>query len=395
MPLHRVVSAVQLFLILLAASGLASVGRSAAKRWGSWVAAGLAAVVLSPAVVERARYFSENNEGGERNLVAYAGQQDALASVLASLRQRGGRTYPGLASNWGSLFQVGAVPIFFTLTENQIPTVSYLAHSLAVPGDAIVDFDELRPDHYRLFNVQSLLAPATYRQSVPKLLTPRLDAGPYAVFDAPGGGYFDVVDAPVAVRASKQTVYHINKPWMHSQWPQHKAHLVLDFFADAPQGLAHITADDQLPPITFPATEPGRVTGEQQNRDIYQAQISVGRASFVLFKMTWHPDWKVLVDGRPVKTVMLSPGFVGAPVSPGLHRVWCRYAPGNWKLELAGAGLFCVAVLGLFERRGLLSALGTKPPPSAAEPAPPHAHTLPSGAKVSRANPRKRRASLK
>ena len=55
--------------------------------------------------------------------------------------------------------------------------------------------------------------------------------------------------------------------------------------------------------------------------------------------MTWHPDWKASLDGQPRETAMLSPGFVGIPVPAGRHTVVFRYAPGNWKLWMALAGL--------------------------------------------------------
>jgi len=67
--------------------------------------------------------------------------------------------------------------------------------------------------------------------------------------------------------------------------------------------------------------------------------------------MTWHPTWKALVDGKPVKTVMLSPDFTGLPVVPDQQRILCRYEPGSWKVVagLRGAVLRCDA-----GRRGAL-----------------------------------------
>ena len=55
---------------------------------------------------------------------------------------------------------------------------------------------------------------------------------------------------------------------------------------------------------------------------------------------------------------MLSPGFVGVPVSPGQHSVLLSYQPGYWKLILACAGLLLACVMIAVERRGYLARLG-------------------------------------
>ena len=78
---------------------------------------------------------------------------------------------------------------------------------------------------------------------------------------------------------------------------------------------------------------------ESQTGEAYRARLEAYRPAFALFRMTWHPGWKVYVDGKAVKTVMLSPGFVGAPVATGSHQVECRYEPGWWKIWMALGGV--------------------------------------------------------
>ena len=75
------------------------------------------------------------------------------------------------------------------------------------------------------------------------------------------------------------------------------------------------------------------------------------RPGYALFKMTWHPNWKVYIDGSPQPSAMLSPGFVGVRVMPGRHRIVCRYQPGALKLSLAIVGfLLLIAVLRSVDR---------------------------------------------
>jgi uncharacterized membrane protein YfhO len=46
-----------------------------------------------------------------------------------------------------------------------------------------------------------------------------------------------------------------------------------------------------------------------------------------MLKATYHPRWKVTVDGEPAETQMLAPSFVGVRVPAGEHRVEFRYEP--------------------------------------------------------------------
>ena len=75
------------------------------------------------------------------------------------------------------------------------------------------------------------------------------------------------------------------------------------------------------------------------------------RPAFVLCRVTWHPNWVAYVDGKPRETVMLSPGFIGVPVSPGQHSILLRYQPGFWKLMLACGGLLLACLMVVAERR--------------------------------------------
>jgi len=87
----------------------------------------------------------------------------------------------------------------------------------------------------------------------------------------------------------------------------------------------------------------GSVIEERQEGEVYRAEVEAVRPSWVLFKMTWHPNWKVRVDDKLAPTVMLSPGFTGIAIPAGRHRVVCRYEPGWWKVTLALCGLLIAA----------------------------------------------------
>jgi hypothetical protein len=352
MQLHRVIGGAQIFLVLLAAIGLAAIWRELSRRWHVAAAAVATALLLYPAVGERARCLANNAAQGRRNLAAFATAQPAMDTTISTVKERGGRVYAGLAGGWGAVFKIGNVPFYAFLSTRQVPAVGLLYHSMALTADIMVRFDEWNPAHYRLFNIRTVVAPAGVERDAPAFWTPREQIGRFRIFDAPGDGYFDIVDVPAAVRTTRDSFYAVNDRWLQSDWVGKGAYLWLDFRGDAPTGLLRMSPGDMLPqmPVTLPP--PGAVRSERRNGEVYQAEFEAARAGFALFKMTWHPNWKAYIDGKPEQTVMLSPGFLGVPVTAGRHRILCRYEPGRWKAMLALAGLLMAMLIGAGERRG-------------------------------------------
>src|SRR5262249_53723294 len=154
-------------------------------------------------------------------------------------------------------------------------------------------------------------------------LAPIGQNGRFRLFSAMGGSYFEVVDALASVKTTRNNFYDINDRWLQSDWVIKRIHLLLDWHGDAPNWIPRMAPEDALssmPLLPFP----GEVTNEQRKGEAYQAEVDARRLCYVLFKMTWHPNWKAYLDGRPVKTVMLSPGFVGVPLTSGHHQILCR-----------------------------------------------------------------------
>jgi len=352
MQLHRVIGGAHIFLILAAAIGLSAVWRELS-RFHVAAAALVTALLFSPMVWERGHYLLNNKKLGEASLAAYNANRASLDIVLDTARNRGGRVYAGLPLGWGGRFKVGNdVHLYDLFSVAHIPALSFMYHSMSLTSEIMTRFQESRPDHYRLFDIQTVVAPQGIQ--LPAFLTPIRQDGPYRILASPGGGIFDVVDAFYAVKTNKFDFYDIVDRWLQSPWVANRQHLVLDFFGDANPALPRLDPDQPLPAAaTFPF--PGTVLSESQETRTYRAQILANRASYVLFKMTWHKNWRATVDGAPVRTAMLSPGFVGIPIQPGRHAVEIAYRPEAWKSVLAFAGIF-LALLAVFaERRGYLA----------------------------------------
>lgn len=340
--LHRVMAGIQIFLLLLAAAALTAIWREVGRR-SVWAAAVLTGLLLFPLVEERGRYLADHMALGRMNVEALAAEQNDLFGAIGLVKQRGGRVYAGLATTWGGAFQVGSTPLHSFLSVNQVPAVSHPYNATALPADIMMRFDEGNAAQYRLFNIRSVLAPAM--PGTPPFLTPLKDFGRFRVLDAPGDGYFDLVDAPVVVPIDRYSFYDVNERWLRSDWLARKQFLWLDLKGGSPPRLSRISATSPLPPAPAPGENAGTVRNQRQIGQVYQAELEVARPSVALFKMTWHPNWVVYIDGKPRNTAMLSPGFLGVPVSPGRHQILCRYEPGNWRVYLAMAGFLLVGLM--------------------------------------------------
>ena len=263
------------------------------------------------------------------------------------IKDRGGRAYAGLAAAWGGTFKVGDLPFYAYISRAQEPALSFMYHSMSLPSEIMTRFNEWNRAQYRLFGVRTVVAPAGVE--LPDFLTPIEQAGPLRIFAAPGGGDFDVVDVFYAVPTTRYDFYDINDRWLQSPWVANRQYLLLDFFGDAPAHLARLGPGELLP-ASVPLPSPGESLAEQHEGPVYRAEVEASRPSYVLFKTTWHPNWKAVVDGEPVHTAMLSPGFVGIPVTAGRHSIQCRYEAQPWQANLAVAGM-CFAFVTFFLRR--------------------------------------------
>lgn len=344
MQLHRVIGGVHIFLVFLAAIGLTAIWRQLSNRTHVGVAVLVTILLFFPMIRERAKYLFNNAEWGRKSLAAYNANRGAIDTALAAIKERGGRAYAGLASGWGGAFKVGDLPFYAYISREQQPALSFMYHSMSLTFEIMTQFNEWTSAQYRLFDIRTVIAPATV--DLPNFLTPIEKAGPFRILAAPRSGDFDIVDVFYTVRTSKYDFYDINDRWLQSPWVANRQYLFLDFSGDAPAQLARLSPSEPLP-ASVPLPSPGDVLAEQHDEQIYRAEIEAARPSYVLLKTTWHPNWKATVDREPVRTAMLSPGFIGIPVTAGRHSIQIHYEPQAWQPILAIAGA-CFALLTFF-----------------------------------------------
>src|ERR1041385_6990510 len=280
--LHRFIAGAQWFLLMLAAFGLTQL-------WTLRRAAAVALTILFlwPAVAERARYLRQGDEWGRANLNAFESNRDAIEQAVRAAKTAGGRAFPGLAAKWGPQVRIGYVPLYAFLSEAHVPAVAFLYPAMALPADVMVRFDESRPDHFRLFDVRSVVADAG--RALAPFLRPAGTAGPFRILQPPPSQAIDLVQAPASIWVDRRTFYDVNDAWLQSAWPATGTHLLLDYEAAVPTG----AAPPRIPSLDALKQSPrnaacGAVSHETDGDDAYRAQLDVTADCYPLLKETYH-----------------------------------------------------------------------------------------------------------
>ena len=346
LQLHRVLGGLQMFLLLLAGVGLAALWRETARRWHYAATAALTLLLLFPLAWERRAFIDTHTQQGRETWTAVKNLGHNLDSAIDAAAARGGRVFAGMPNNWGQNFGLGRTPAYAFLMIRLVPAVSGAFNVSALPTDLIAKFDQNHPLDYRTFNVRAVIAP---RLPPPDFLPLIGDFGSYRVLAAPGEGYFGLVDVVAAATTDRDSFYALCEPWMHSPWAAANRYIWLDFNGDAPKDLPRVTPG-YFPELQEPAVVPGSVTNQRQTGQVYEADFDAARNAYVVFRMTYHPSWKVLLDGHAVRTAMVTPGFLAVPATAGRHHIRCSYEPGLTGTWIALGGLAAVLALLAFGR---------------------------------------------
>jgi Bacterial membrane protein YfhO len=371
-PLHRLIGGVHLFGILLAGlalgrllgrltarlaerlSGAATAGAESgpAARAARWAAPAAALLLLLPAVHERLQYIRQGMlwlRASEASVRAAAADLGALRRRLAALQAvEPGRVYPGLAAGWGNQFKIGEVRLFDFLSLWRMDAVAFLFHAMSLPSDVMVEFDENRPADYDAFDVRYVVMDAG--RTPPPFLVPLERSGRFRLYAAPAAGRVGVGALGFRWRGGRNELYEIGSAWLKSGLPAQRVYGAVGLGSAErrpPAGggsLPILRGWGPLPPPqslagAAAAAAAGSVANLRREGDDWTAEVECGAPALAVLKETYHPGWRVEVDGRAAPALQVTPGFVAAEVGPGRHRVAFRYRPSALKIGLFFLGL--------------------------------------------------------
>lgn len=354
---HRLIAGVHLGAILLAGLGLAWFWEwAAARKKITYVlaVAALTFVILYPCYAERREYLTQNAQWLLENHNATAAEERDTADLIATLKSLPpGRVYAGLGNNWGREYRIGFVPMYALLNSAGLDMVGYLYHALSLNADILVHFDESRPEHYNLFNVRYVVAPAEH--AFPDFVRPLADFGRHRLYQVETTGYFDIVSTSVAFTGVKDDWYPAASAWLNSPLLRDKEHPAI-LFRPAPWlGLSQLPLSQAVNILaqfsSLPGSPLGQVRSEVVDESAYSAEVELEHSGMVLLKVTYHPNWHATLNGVETATVMLMPGYVGVPVPSGVHQVHLEYRPGQLRKYLLLISLLTICIVALAQWR--------------------------------------------
>jgi ABC-type dipeptide/oligopeptide/nickel transport system permease component len=295
----------------------------------------VALLMLAPAIAERATFYSSNTSWMRQTQAAIDSDVDAR-TILSSLRTRPpGRVFAGLRSTgYGPLmdFRLPFNSVRFSdlLVYSGVPVVAAPYSSLSLNADLIWDFAIDRPEDYQLFDVRYVVAPSG--TAMPAFLQPITRTTRYVLYAAPTTGY--AIYGAIVDRESFHTqrgLFAVNRPWFDGADVAALRFHRFDFPAssDGPTA-AEESSGCARPAYTYERVQPSRI----------DVVVGCPAASTLVFKVTYHPNWHVTVDGRDADTFMVSPSFVGVSLPAGDHFVTAEYRSTPIK-----APLFALSVL--------------------------------------------------
>ena len=354
--LHRFVGGFDLAAIPLIGLGGGFVFDQLARRapFRPAVLAGAALLLLlAPALTERWSFYADNTTWLRQTAAALAADADAKAILDRVANARPGRAYAGLRANWGATMNFGlpfnSVHFSNLFADRGIDALTVPYRDASLNSDLLWDFNDQDLASYDLFNVDYVVAP--HGVSLPPALAVMLDTPRYVLYAAPGGGYAEYVGIARRERVGSQAdLFVASRAFVRSGGFAPNSFVRYDYRD------AGALAND---PVPVPACPGGEILSERAQAARFDVIARCDVASAMVFKVTYHPNWHVTIDGRDVNTYMVSPSYVGFGVPAGRHVITAEYRSLPLKSALFWIGMLTLgglAVGSIRARRVRLSA---------------------------------------
>ncbi|MFC1626906.1 hypothetical protein ACFL1P_01750 [Patescibacteria group bacterium] len=279
---------------------------------------------------------------------------DALFATIRSLPPA--RTMAGRGGGWGKNFNVAETEYFMHLSTYGIPTVLWMPQTWSPNSDIEQYFNEGNPDHFDLYNMRWVAAPADQKPS--DFWELKYERPTWKLYEVYTSGYFTGGTHMMTVSIEKETFKNIVHTWTQSDFSKDRLFPEITFDRNPQRSVPTIIMNDEStyqhftgevekyrsifnerPFIKTEYPQPEIVGPESVHTDMmFETTVEVPEnctQCIVVLKQTYHPNWRVTVDGESVKPFTVFPFFTAIDMTePGTHQVWFSYEPSTLKVFL-------------------------------------------------------------
>lgn len=314
--------------------------RSLSPRVHAILATAVLALTLAPAVRNRAQYYEGNRDLIAQTRDAIAADTD-LATILKAVEVNpGGRVYAGRRRSWGRQLRVGpSLTVSDMINAHRLPAIGTPFQALALNSGLLQNFRDGDPGLYDVFDVRTVITQTG--AAVPPFYRSLFQTGRYTAWRVATSGAAEYIEITARRPARGQrSLYVGNSDWFVSAAPAMHQAIRWDYMRDSVPFVPRARCADG-----------GQTISEQVESQRVQVTVECGNASALALKMSYHPNWKVTVDGKPVETYIVSPSFIGLDLEAGRHVVDARYVPTKSKMPLLALGLLVLALAIVYRKR--------------------------------------------
>ncbi len=309
-------------------------------------------------------YASFNNRWiGEANR-AYLYDEKNFNNLVAYLKQQPkGRIYAGRPGNWGKQFRLGSTEMYMLFGITGLDTSQFLPETWSPLSENEQNFDERILEDYDLLNIRYIVAEKNHEFPTQAKMDKKF--GPFELYFVPTTGWFDVVTSPMLVKTDKTNFINLVHYWHRTyprRWKMHPL-ISVEKKVNTPFPLQRsIAMDNEVTyaengqmknifadfPLVFPESTPsGKIIKEKVEKQKYTATVQVPsecNSCLVMFKMSYHPNWRVKIDGKKADKYAVFPFYLATYASAGTHEIQFYYQPSTLKVILLAGELFIAAV---------------------------------------------------
>ena len=329
------------------------------------------AVIFYFSLQQTLKYNSLNSRWiGEAN-TAYRYDEKNFQQLISYLKTLPpARIYAGRPGNWGHDFRLGSSQIYMLLSVVGLDITQFLPETWSMMSENDQNFDERVLADYDLLNTRYIVSPKF--NDFPKEAKLAKEFGPFKVYSVPTGGWFDVVSSPMFVETDKTNFINLVHLWHRSYprtWKMHPL-ISVDKNPVIPDGMERrLKMVDEVTyrengeeknifagfPFVFPqATPSGKIISEKVEKQSYSATVEVPancRNCLIMFKMSYHPNWRTYLDGTETEKFAVFPYYVAVPASPGRHTIEVVHRPHKLKIFLLFAEFPILAAFIIYFRK--------------------------------------------